>query len=136
MIPQFVFMYEPRLKDNLDPYAIVPKENLAKVLEKGKEFMRKAAEKHKEEEEKEEEKNNEEGLAINLEEGGETQQSDRIFDEGFIIEKGGSNLSNGEKQIINFMRVLLRDSNVVFLDEATSNVDPVTGKNFLIKRYL
>jgi len=122
VIPQFGFMYEATLKDNLDPYGIVPKENLAKVLEKGKEFMRKAAEKHKEEKTDGEAMN-----IINLEEG-ETQQSDRIFDEGFIIEKGGSNLSNGEKQIINFMRVLLRNSNVVFLDEATSNVDPVTDE--------
>jgi len=121
VIPQFGFMYEATLKENLDPYGIIPKENLMKVLEMGKEFMRKAAEQKHKEEEKEE---------IELvKEGEEKNQSDRIFDEGFIIEKGGSNLSNGEKQIINFMRVLLRDSNVVFLDEATSNVDPVTGNH-------
>lgn len=112
-------MYKATLKENLDPHSKVPIEKMQKVLEKGKEFMRKAASKNKEEEQ------TETSIKVEL----ENAQSERIFSEGFMIEKGGNNLSNGEKQIVNFMRILLRDSEVIFLDEATSNVDPVTGKN-------
>ena len=47
--------------------------------------------------------------------------------EEFFVEVGGKNLSNGEKQIINFLRILLRNTEIVCLDEATSNLDPYTG---------
>ena len=43
-----------------------------------------------------------------------------------MIENGGENLSNGEKQIVNFFRVILRDIDIVCLDEASSNMDPKT----------
>eukprot|EP01016_Furgasonia_blochmanni_P049536 TRINITY_DN7529_c0_g4_i2.p1 TRINITY_DN7529_c0_g4~~TRINITY_DN7529_c0_g4_i2.p1 ORF type:complete len:191 (-),score=64.90 TRINITY_DN7529_c0_g4_i2:61-633(-) len=46
----------------------------------------------------------------------------------FEIQKSGRNLSNGEKQIINFLRILLRDSSIICLDEATSNMDPQTDE--------
>lgn len=51
----------------------------------------------------------------------------KLFDLGFQISKNGENLSNGEKQVINIIRTLLRDVKIVFLDEATSNMDPHTG---------
>ena len=111
-------MYKATLKENLDPHSNVPLEKLERVLEKGKEFMKKAARKQKVEDQAE--------MSVNVEED-DTSHGERIFSEGFMIEKGGNNLSNGEKQIVNFMRILLRDSDVIFLDEATSNVDPVTG---------
>ena len=41
-------------------------------------------------------------------------------DVNFMIENSGSNLSNGERQIINFYRVVLRDVEIVCLDEASS----------------
>ncbi|EGR33825.1 hypothetical protein IMG5_035900, partial [Ichthyophthirius multifiliis] len=41
---------------------------------------------------------------------------------------GGTSLSNGQKQIINFLRIILRDSNIICLDEATSNMDPQTDQ--------
>jgi ABC-type multidrug transport system fused ATPase/permease subunit len=44
----------------------------------------------------------------------------------FEVEDSGANLSNGEKQIINFLRIVLRDQSIVCLDEATSNMDPKT----------
>eukprot|EP01016_Furgasonia_blochmanni_P035278 TRINITY_DN3891_c0_g1_i6.p1 TRINITY_DN3891_c0_g1~~TRINITY_DN3891_c0_g1_i6.p1 ORF type:complete len:126 (+),score=38.26 TRINITY_DN3891_c0_g1_i6:62-439(+) len=44
----------------------------------------------------------------------------------FKVEKSGKNLSNGEKQIINFLRILLKDAQIICLDEATSNMDPQT----------
>lgn len=52
----------------------------------------------------------------------------KLFDLNFMINNNGSNLSNGEKQIINVVRTLLKDAPIVFLDEATSNMDPHTGK--------
>ena len=45
----------------------------------------------------------------------------------FMVHHGGSNLSNGEKQIINFLRSMLRESEIMCLDEATSNMDPQSG---------
>jgi ABC-type multidrug transport system fused ATPase/permease subunit len=55
-------------------------------------------------------------------------ENDQIaLNKDFLIDHGGENLSNGEKQIINFLRILLKNSNIVCLDEATSNVDPFTG---------
>lgn len=45
-----------------------------------------------------------------------------------MIEQSGANLSNGEKQIINFHRILLRDTDIICLDEATSNLDEATDK--------
>jgi len=44
----------------------------------------------------------------------------------FGIEQSGENLSNGEKQIVNFLRVILRETEIICLDEASSNMDPKT----------
>lgn len=41
----------------------------------------------------------------------------------FIVEREGANLSNGEKQLVNFLQNVLADKPVVLLDEATSNLD-------------
>jgi ATP-binding cassette subfamily C (CFTR/MRP) protein 1 len=44
--------------------------------------------------------------------------------ETYHIESGGANLSNGEKQIINFVQQVLEIKDIVCMDEATSNMDP------------
>ncbi|MFN9904715.1 MAG: ABC transporter ATP-binding protein, partial [bacterium] len=44
------------------------------------------------------------------------------------MEKGGENISNGEKQIINILRIIFQPKQIIVLDEATSNLDPVTDK--------
>ena len=45
------------------------------------------------------------------------------------ITEGGANLSSGEKQLVCICRAILRKSQVVILDEATSNIDIVTEEN-------
>lgn len=52
------------------------------------------------------------------------------FDEGLNtkISSGGDTLSLGQKQLIAFMRAVLRDPEILILDEATANIDTVTEK--------
>lgn len=40
----------------------------------------------------------------------------------------GENLSQGEKQLISIARALLKNSQIVLIDEATSNIDEQTEK--------
>jgi ATP-binding cassette subfamily B protein len=51
------------------------------------------------------------------------------FDNGIetIIENNG--ISIGQKQIISFIRILLREPELLILDEATANIDTVTEQN-------
>ncbi len=50
------------------------------------------------------------------------------FDDGLNTEitSGASTLSLGQKQLIAFMRAVLRDPEILILDEATANIDTVT----------
>lgn len=43
-----------------------------------------------------------------------------------IIKDGGSNISNGQKQLLTIARAMLLNANMLILDEATSNVDTRT----------
>ena len=49
-----------------------------------------------------------------------------------VIGEGGASLSRGEKQRISIARAMLKDAPVIFLDEATANVDP-ENENDLMK---
>jgi ATP-binding cassette subfamily B protein len=51
-----------------------------------------------------------------------------IFDEGLetMISSGSDNISLGQKQIIAFMRAVLRKPALLILDEATANIDTIT----------
>ena len=69
------------------------------------------------------------GLSQTLQKENDTSDNrDRFFYKNFKISKCGDNLSNGERQIINFFRIMLHNNKYIFLDEATSNLDPITGK--------
>ncbi len=56
-------------------------------------------------------------MIMNLEKGYET-----------ILLNNGSNLSNGEKQLLCIARIMLQDPKILILDEATSNIDLMTEK--------
>ncbi len=48
-----------------------------------------------------------------------------------VLNEGGSNLSGGEKQRISIARALLKPSDFVILDEATSSIDPENEEKLL-----
>jgi ATP-binding cassette subfamily B protein len=59
--------------------------------------------------------------------------SERLRPDIKIVERG-ANLSHGERQLVAFARALVRDPQVLLLDEATAHVDPETEQ--LIERAL
>jgi ABC-type multidrug transport system fused ATPase/permease subunit len=42
------------------------------------------------------------------------------------VKEGGKTLSAGERQLLSFARAILIDPKILILDEATSNIDPLT----------
>ena len=51
-----------------------------------------------------------------------------LFDEGLVtpVSSGSDNISLGQKQLIAFMRAVLRNPKLLILDEATANIDTIT----------
>lgn len=49
-----------------------------------------------------------------------------------ILQEGGASLSGGERQRISIARAMLKDSNLVILDEATSSIDPENEEKLMI----
>ncbi len=51
-----------------------------------------------------------------------------IFEQGLdtVVTATGDSISLGQKQIIAFMRAVLRDPDILILDEASANIDTVT----------
>lgn len=52
-----------------------------------------------------------------------TTQKRDFSDLNFMVAEGGSNLSNGEKQLLCLARAILRNCKLIIFDEATSSVD-------------
>jgi ATP-binding cassette subfamily B multidrug efflux pump len=51
-------------------------------------------------------------------------QSGRTLD--YKIDEKGANLSLGERQVISFLRLMVRNPDIMILDEATANIDSMT----------
>jgi ATP-binding cassette subfamily B protein len=51
-----------------------------------------------------------------------------IFENGLdtAVSSGGESISLGQKQLIAFMRAVLRNPSLLILDEATANIDTIT----------
>ena len=49
-----------------------------------------------------------------------------------VLQEGGSNLSGGERQRISIARAMLKPSQIVILDEATSSVDPENEEQLIL----
>jgi ABC-type multidrug transport system fused ATPase/permease subunit len=45
---------------------------------------------------------------------------------GTVIQEGGANLSNGQRQLICIARAVLPDPRIIIMDEATASVDTLT----------
>jgi ATP-binding cassette subfamily C (CFTR/MRP) protein 1 len=84
VVPQFGFLFNGTLKENLDPNNEHTKEEIEQLFSKTGFKIRGISE---------ESKNNDED-AVNSD---------------FLIAKGGGNLSSGEKQVINFLRIILHN---------------------------
>eukprot|EP01017_Pseudomicrothorax_dubius_P046449 TRINITY_DN8183_c0_g1_i2.p1 TRINITY_DN8183_c0_g1~~TRINITY_DN8183_c0_g1_i2.p1 ORF type:complete len:214 (+),score=57.18 TRINITY_DN8183_c0_g1_i2:41-643(+) len=102
VIPQFGFLFKGTLRENLDPQKETTDEKIRSILESTNLHLWSAQ--------------NEENI---LEGNGKINLD-------FKIENNGSNLSNGEKQIINFLRVFIQSREIICLDEASSNIDSET----------
>ncbi|MBP3851215.1 MAG: ABC transporter ATP-binding protein [Erysipelotrichaceae bacterium] len=48
-----------------------------------------------------------------------------------VIGEGGASLSGGERQRISIARAIMKDAPIIFLDEATANVDPENEKELM-----
>jgi ATP-binding cassette subfamily B protein len=55
----------------------------------------------------------------------------KVFPDGLetIISDNSENISLGQKQIINFLRAVLREPSFLILDEATANLDTITEQS-------
>ncbi|MHC4341391.1 MAG: ABC transporter ATP-binding protein [Planctomycetota bacterium] len=51
---------------------------------------------------------------------------------GETLTEGGTNLSMGERQLLSFARAIVRDPDLLILDEATSSVDPATERRLQV----
>ncbi|CAD8098263.1 unnamed protein product [Paramecium primaurelia] len=100
IIPQFGFLFSANVKENLDPEGRFTDQQIEKFIQNTQFYQ---------------ERNNN----IN---------SLNYLDTKFNISQNGANLSCGEKQVLNFLRIVLLNKDIVCLDEATSNMDPYTNQ--------
>ncbi|EAS02570.2 ABC transporter C family protein (macronuclear) [Tetrahymena thermophila SB210] len=127
IIPQFGFLYNASLKDNLDPEGKIPREQMQQKINETNLRIRDGNNQEEDKNKTQNKLNSEQGINhkvdINVPQQEEKKNEENL---DFEIEDGGQNLSNGEKQVVNFLRIILRETDIVCLDEATSNMDPKT----------
>ncbi|CAD8191671.1 unnamed protein product [Paramecium octaurelia] len=99
VVPQFGFLYNASVKDNLDPQNKTTKEAIEKLF-----------------------------IDTGFQLRGINNTNNNSCNADFVISQNGSNLSNGEKQVLNFLRIVLMNKEIICLDEATSNMDPKTDQ--------
>ncbi|KAL4486802.1 hypothetical protein ABPG72_006634 [Tetrahymena utriculariae] len=102
IIPQNGFLFEGKLRDNIDPLNVFSDQQI-------RDFMN--------------------DLNLSIDRIQQAQKGSSYLD--FQIEKAGKNLSNGEKQIVNFLQSIIQQKEIIILDEATSNMDPQTDKKII-----
>ncbi|KAL4483231.1 hypothetical protein ABPG74_019257 [Tetrahymena malaccensis] len=125
IIPQFGFVYNASLIDNIDPERKIAREVIQKKVNETNLRITKNNQESKLKHKKGKLNCQQEYLiSQQLERQQDYQNADENLD--FQIEDGGQNLSNGEKQVVNFLRIIMRDTEIICLDEATSNMDPQT----------
>ncbi|KAL4486706.1 hypothetical protein ABPG72_022181 [Tetrahymena utriculariae] len=129
IIPQFGFLYNASLRDNLDPQNIIPPLEIQKKIDKTNLKIRENTQNFEKNLKKDCQKSKFTDTVLDEKKQFQYQQESQMQNQGdldFQIKEGGSNLSNGEKQVVNFFRIILRESDIICLDEATSNMDPQT----------
>eukprot|EP01017_Pseudomicrothorax_dubius_P005232 TRINITY_DN11272_c0_g1_i1.p1 TRINITY_DN11272_c0_g1~~TRINITY_DN11272_c0_g1_i1.p1 ORF type:complete len:572 (-),score=58.93 TRINITY_DN11272_c0_g1_i1:262-1977(-) len=112
IIPQLGFLFKGTLRENLDPNNEVDDATILQMVQKIGLSIR----------------------AINSASSSETGEQTAKADEvtkgkknlEFELDNLGSNLSNGEQQMINFLRAFIHAKEIICLDEANSNIDPTT----------
>ncbi|KAL4497793.1 hypothetical protein ABPG72_000548 [Tetrahymena utriculariae] len=97
ILPQFGFLYNATLRDNIDPIYQIPDKEIQRCIQ-------------------------------TVQEDGQLNSNDCFQELDFEVQESGKNLSNGQKQIINFIRVALKQTETICLDESTSNMDPKTDE--------
>eukprot|EP01017_Pseudomicrothorax_dubius_P003347 TRINITY_DN1045_c0_g2_i10.p1 TRINITY_DN1045_c0_g2~~TRINITY_DN1045_c0_g2_i10.p1 ORF type:complete len:181 (-),score=30.96 TRINITY_DN1045_c0_g2_i10:78-620(-) len=112
IIPQLGFLFKGSLRDNLDPRREVDDTSITDMFARTGMNIRGVN------------SNTTECQDQNVEET--EQMTEGRTNLNFELENLGSNLSNGEKQIINFMRVFIHAQDLICLDEANSNIDSNT----------
>ncbi|CAD8191591.1 unnamed protein product [Paramecium octaurelia] len=100
IIPQFGFLFSASVKENLDPEGRYTDQQIEKFIQNTQFYKQRNSN-------------------IN---------SLMYLDYKFDISQNGANLSCGEKQVLNFLRIVLQNKDIICLDEATSNMDPYTNQ--------
>jgi ABC-type multidrug transport system fused ATPase/permease subunit len=98
MIPQDPMLFQGTIRSNLDPFGNYPDSELWTALHRARWVVTAEAE------------------------------NEKRVDLDVTVEDEGKNFSLGQRQLLAFARVLVKDSNIVIFDEATSSIDVETDR--------